>query len=180
MYMLCNGRCRYTYEAPAPPTPLVKYNRQSSQGSMLDLMGISKKKSSSVEKITTTTVTEKVLITRKHCLSEHSIWVKDWVHRGLLEAYKDGWLLTMAADEAYKVIQAHPNSLVEATLQARYFVDALNLSYEEAHFVTDLPFSFQPSDDMDLPKNSVSLRFFGAWKENLGSVNPAEEAFAAA
>lgn len=184
MYFVSTGYCKYEYTPPKPPKPPPPASpRQTSgpagrrQSSFLGVFGPGGPEMSiQVRRLSSGNVIRDVPSSTSLCagcwISEHALWVLGWKVHGVLEATTDGWLLTLNATDAHKCFQEYPDTLVDAVVHARRFLDKLNETFELS-YVSDLPMNLEDET------MAIAHNFLSGWMVNeRRMVHPAEEAFA--
>jgi len=178
MYIISTGRCTYTQEADSNDLPIVPEKPGSKRGSssFLGLVSGAKHGIRLIRGLQMLRDGEQ--LSTGSSISEHTLWVEGWTRRGLLEAVSDGWLLAMHPQGVQAVMQQHPNCLLELVLYSRFFLETLNIHYNEGMPITDLALKTLDDNESNSPlRGSDSANHLKL--ANLVSITPAEEALAA-
>jgi len=178
MYIISTGRCTYTQEAESGDSPFVPVEEPGSKrGSSIGLVSGAKNSLALFKGLRMLRDGEQ--LSTGTSISEHTLWVEGWTRRGLLEAVSDGWLLAMHPQGVNTVMQQYPNCLLDLVLYSRFFLETLNIHYNEGMPITDL--ALKTLDDNESASHPLgkSNTADGLKLANLVSITPAEEALAA-
>ncbi|CAE7226216.1 eag [Symbiodinium sp. CCMP2592] len=177
MYIISTGRCTYTQEAESGDSSFVPVEKLGSKRSSVGLVSGAKHSLALIKGLRMLRDGEQ--LSTGSSISEHTLWVEGWTRRGLLEAVSDGWLLAMHPQGVNTVMLQYPNCLLELILYSRFFLETLNIHYNEGMPITDLALKTLDDDESASHPLARSNTAEGLKLANLVSITPAEEALAA-
>ncbi|CAE7659296.1 KCNH6 [Symbiodinium pilosum] len=122
MYIPATGQCYYEYLPPDLPTAPAPQTKRSIVSQFIRRLSLRSLES----KVAPTDAATISPVWQNECLSECSLWVHGWKHRGNLQAASDGRLITVQVNKFGEFLQDFPGTLVDTVVYARFYMDALN------------------------------------------------------
>ena len=164
MYMVANGVSIYfNWASDQQPMTRRRSQRRSTTGSLFKgIMGTSIASMPSTPRDRSTKHVAQTVLEAGEYIAEPALWVKAWRHQGQLQAVVESRALLVGTEDLFKVLQGYANTLANAVVYARCFVQELNKTSPLNRQVTDLPINDAGDEEDEKPgrrnKRSLSVK----------------------
>lgn len=160
MYMMANGVSIYfNWSSDQQPMTRRRSQRRSTTGSLFKgLMGTSVASMPSTPRDRSAKHVAQTVLEAGEYVAEPALWVKAWRHQGQLQAVVEARALLVGTEDLFKVLQGYANTLANAVVYARCFVQELNKSSPLNRQVTDLPINDAGDEEDEKPAGRRSKR----------------------